>query len=235
MGDARVGGQRDGSRWASLLDPVSAAHVLAEVQAQAVRAASDLVDRLVRSVDGARERAEQAAGAAGAAGSAAGAEPEPVLLDGGAQLFVETWLELLQQAAASAAGLGAAPRREPGPARLDVVEGHAPPPPLIVTVDELGLPVDGALEIWLHNGTTDAVGPLIVQIGELRSSDGTALDATVSADPAKIDELPARSSRGIQLSITPSGRLAPGPHRTIVQVQGAPSVWLPVEVRVQGP
>ncbi len=226
-------GDREGDapRWASLLDPVVATRVLADVQAQGVRAASDLVDRLVRSVDGARERAEHAPSPDLGGSTRAGAS------DAEARRLIETWIELLQDAAGSIARIaaGAGADAPDSPPRLHVDGTDIAPRPLVLAVDETGAITVGGCEIWLHNGAAEPVGPLTVRCGDLQAPDGSVLGASLVAHPAAIDELPARSSRGISLSLEPHGVLSPGAHRGIVQVEGAGGVWLPVEVRVAGP
>lgn len=230
MEDGPGGREGDGRGWAALLDPAVATRALAEVQAQGVRAASELVDRIVRSVDGARERAEEAVSARAEGGSGA---PAP---DDDARLLIETWIELAQQAAGSISRIGAerGDERAAAPRQLAVDGTSASEAPLVVTVDRAGRVLDGSGEIWLHNGTPGAVGPLTVRCSELRAPEGSVLAAGLVAEPTALDELPARSSRGLELSVVPTGELRDGPYRGIVQVEGAPSVWLPVEVRVTG-
>ena len=88
-------------------------------------------------------------------------------------------------------------------------------------------------EAWLHNGTTTGVGPLTLHAGELRASDGALLGASVVCDPGRIDSLPGRSSRGITVAVRRHGRVRAGTYRGLIQVEGAPEVWLAVEVTVR--
>jgi len=59
------------------------------------------------------------------------------------------------------------------------------------------------------------------------------LDARVRFDPAEVAQLPARSSRGVAVSVTASGRPDPGVYRGTIQAEAAPALWLPVEVAVR--
>ncbi|HEY1738969.1 MAG TPA: hypothetical protein VGI86_09680, partial [Acidimicrobiia bacterium] len=93
----------------------------------------------------------------------------------------------------------------------------------------------GHTEAWLHNGTTAGAGPLTLHAGELRAPDGTLLGASVVCDPSRIDSLPGRSSRGVTVSVRRHGRVRAGIYRGLIQVEGAPDVWLAVEVMVRAP
>jgi hypothetical protein len=57
----------------------------------------------------------------------------------------------------------------------------------------------------------------------------------VVCDPGRIDSLPGRSSRGVTVSVRRHGRVRAGTYRGLIQVEGAPDVWLAVEVIVRAP
>lgn len=218
-------GEGRGTAWQwATFDPVANAQALADVQAQALRAAGDLVERLAQSVDGARGRAsaEHANGSAPDGGAPTAA--------GDALRLVETWIDLLQRASSSFAnaGNGAAPDHQ----RVDVhLNGDAPAGTVRLEMLDNG---SGAhTEAWLHNGTTTGVGPLTLHAGELRASDGTLLGASIVCEPSRVDSLPGRSSRGITVSVRRHGRVRAGTYRGLIQVEGAPEVWLAVEVIVR--
>ena len=88
--------------------------------------------------------------------------------------------------------------------------------------------------MWLHNGTSTAVGPLALRCGPLSDADGAVLDgAEVGFEPREVDPLPARSSRAVVVSLAAAGPLRPGTYRGTIQAQGAPRLWLPLEVVVE--
>jgi hypothetical protein len=88
-------------------------------------------------------------------------------------------------------------------------------------------------EIWLHNETSAAVGPLALRCAALTAPDGTVLDrAEVHFDPGEVELLPSRSSRGVVVSLAASGPLHRGVYRGTIQAEGAPKLWLPIEVAI---
>jgi hypothetical protein len=229
-------GDDRGTPWASLFDPVANARALADVQALGLRAAGELVERFVQSVDDGGPTVTRDA-PADANGSASGPAGEVGRL-------LEVWMQLLRQTAETFAGASGASRSStadgtgagtsPAGVRIDAGAGSGPGIAR-VTVDPHGASVDGVAEIWLHNDTTEPVGPLEVHCADLRSPEGDVLAAGVRFEPARIRELPARSGRGIGLCVGASGPLAAGTYRTVVQVAGVPSGWLPLEVVVAEP
>jgi hypothetical protein len=89
-------------------------------------------------------------------------------------------------------------------------------------------------EIWLHNGTLAAVGPLAPRCGPLTAPDGGVLvGAEVRFDPSEVDLLPPRSSRAVAVSLAAAKPLRTGIYRGTIQADGAPKLWLPVEVAVE--
>jgi hypothetical protein len=222
-----AGDEQRGVPWASLLDPVANARALADVQALGLRAAGELVERFVRPAENDGRPAEHPNGRA-----ADGREPPAA--DAGRLL--EVWMELLRTTAETfgravdPAARAADP--SPGGVRIDVATGSASGA-LRIELDRQGSPLDGSAEVWLHNDTAASVGPLALHSGELRSPEGALLPVVIAFEPALITELPARSSRGVALCMGPTAELAAGTYRTVVQAEGAPDVWLPMEVVVQ--
>jgi hypothetical protein len=181
--------------------------MMADIQAEGLRAAGELLERVLRSEPDSN-------------GDASPSESDYTAL-------VDAWGELLRRTLS-----GAAPG---GPGALTVpvdATGVAPPLRLV-----LGEPAAGAAafaEVWLHNGTSSDVGPLVLRCGDLRRSDGKRLKAAeVRFKPRKVSLLEARSSRAVEVSVVAKDAPRPGIYRGTIQAKGAPGLWLPVEVAVE--
>ncbi len=168
--------------WKALLDPWANARALGDVQAQALRVAGDLVERLARSVDGPEVAADDATNR----------EADGPARPGDASQLVDVWLELLSRIAQVFDG-SASPGStrddrvdldlaEDGGGRLRLVAG----PPGCST----------AAEIWLHNRSAHSLPALCLHAADLLSPAGAPLAASLAFEPARIDGMPARSSRG---------------------------------------
>jgi hypothetical protein len=190
-------------------DPLASMRAMADVQADALRAAGDLLERVL-----------------GADGEAPA--PQQRSYERGYAALLEAWADVLQRLAAGLA------RPPDGPMVAVPVDADVVGPSIRIVVGQ-GDGAEGATaEIWLHNGTSAAVGPLALRSGPLTASDGTALDgAEMRFDPAEVALLAPRSSRAVTVSLAADGQLAPGIYRGAIQARGAPKVWLPVEVAVE--
>lgn len=83
-------------------------------------------------------------------------------------------------------------------------------------------------EVWLHNGNRAPCLGVALHCGDLRAADGAALPAaSVRFDPPLVD-LPARSSRGVGVSVDADA--SPGTYRGVVLATGIADAWLPIEV-----
>jgi hypothetical protein len=190
-------------------DPLAGVRAAADIQADGLRAASELLERMLgsdRQSPGPRSRSPAREYTA----------------------LVDAWAELLQRIAAGLAQPG-----QPGPMTIPVdSSGVAPPVRLALLESENG--GVAVAEVWLHNGTSTAVGPLLPRCGQLTASDGTVLDgARVLFEPGEVELLPARSSRAVLVSLAATGSLRPGIYRGTIQAEGAPKLWLPLEVTVE--
>jgi hypothetical protein len=197
-------------------DPMLGAKLFGEIQAEGLRAAGALVERLVHLVDG-----PQVAPADDAEAESPGVDLSAVLP------WFELWGDLLERTSDAFQRWQAA-----GQSRIDIDGSLDPAHPLAIALDGEGL---GRAEMWLHNGTTEDQGELVPQCGPLSDGYGTVLECEVDIDPPKIDQLHTRSSRGFVISITTRTPAAPGTYRGIVQVRGAERVWMPIEVIVDAP
>jgi hypothetical protein len=208
-GNSQGQGANGRKRSGALFDPVAGMRAMAEIQADGLRAASELLDRMLKTDEHVPPT------------SARSPQRDYTAL-------VDAWAELLQRMAAGLA--------EPAePDHLTVpVDSSAVGPTVRFLLERCEPPARASAEIWLHNGTSAAVGPLVLRCGELAASDGTVLDcARVLFDPTEVDLLPPRSSRGVLASLAASAAVRPGIYRGTIQADGAPKLWLPVEATVE--
>lgn len=205
-------------------DPVLGAKIFGEIQAEGLRAAGALVERLVHLVDGPHSDAPDA--------SSESTEPGDVTSFGmgAVQPWFELWRDLVERTSDTLQRLQGADMGPDGDGiRVGVDGSLAPSRPLTVAVDAAGR---GQAEMWLHNGTADDPGELVPRCGPLCGLDGALLSCRLTIDPPTIDGLPSRSSRGFTIAVTADPASLPGTYRGLVQVRGADAVWLPIEVVV---
>jgi len=201
-GPPQADGDEAGRRSGTSFDPIAGGmRAVADIQAEGLRAAGELLERVLRTEpDAPAARPRASAGAASA--------------------LLDAWIELLRRTVDVLA---------PGP------DGAA----VTVAVDAAGVGpqvrLNGAsAEVWLHNATPRAVGPLALHCGPLTGPEGAPLEgAGVRFDPAEIDVLPGRSSRGVVVSLDAAAPPPPGTYRGTIQARGAPRLWLPIEVVVE--
>lgn len=201
-------GERDG-RARSGFDPGAGMRAFAAVQAEGLRAATELLERVLDPV---REPL---------------AEPVASTSHEYREL-VDAWAELLQRIAASLAS-SAGPDAHTVP--LDSEEASTP---LRMTLgrDER----ECRAEVWLHNGGSAELGPLALSCSPLTAPDGLALEgARVGFEPANVERVPPRSNRAIRVSVEVDGAAEPGVYRGAIQAQGVPRLWLPLQVTVPEP
>jgi hypothetical protein len=206
IGESQPDGEKAHERSFSRFDPVAGMRAIADIQAEGLRAASSLLERILRSEpDGHGSQSQSPAG--------------------DYTSLVDAWTDLLRRTVAGLAHPG-----QPGAVTVPV-DSSGVGPPLRLVLREADPAV---VEVWLHNGTSSDVGPLVLRCGELSDSDGTVLDgAEVSFEPRDVALLPARSSRAVVMSLAAGGALLPGIYRGTIQAQGAPRLWLPLEVVVE--
>ncbi|MDQ2648445.1 MAG: hypothetical protein M3Z03_02690 [Actinomycetota bacterium] len=208
------------------LDPLAGARFLGEIQAEGLRAAGALVERLVHLVDGPVPKFTPADPAEAPSDTLSATEDAM----GAITPWFELWTDLVERTTATMQRVrGTTPDPVDGGVHLEVDGSLLPSHPLTVPVVAGGCT---RTEMWLHNGSDDAYDGLAPRCGPLVTADGSTLQGTVHFEPSSIESLPARSSRGFLVEIAIDDGVAPGIYRSTVQVRGASAVWMAIEVVV---
>jgi hypothetical protein len=211
-------GTIDDLPWASVFDPAANARALSAIQAEGFRAASRIVNRFVRAVEPNAE--------APVSDADTGDRSAP---GGGIQEF-----ERLTRAWWSMAGqfllrsLPATAKAGSEPVSLDVSGAgtrHA------VNFD-VAVGESASSEIWLHNRGSEDRGDVRLHASDLLSHDGSVISATAVRIDTEVVPMPARSSRGVLVTIDISPQVRPGVYRGTVLASGNPDLWLPVTLTV---
>lgn len=211
----------------ALFDPVLGAKVLGEIQAEGLRAAGSLVERLVSLVDG--PQTSHSADSSDADASGQTSRSGPSAPDLGAVLpWFDLWSDLVERTSDT---LQRFRTNETGPdgtgVQVGIEGGLVPSRPLTIAVGPEG---QGSADMWLHNGTPDDHGPVTPRPGSLTGINGATLACEVTIDPPSIESLASKSSRGFAISVAVPSSTAAGVYRGIIQVEGADAVWMPLEV-----
>jgi len=212
--------------WGFVLDPAANARALGDVQRRGLEAARELVERVASTLN--------------PPGGDPVARPSPARSTNGQNPvvgdLVQGWWEVAGRVLTELAGTPDPPPGRPAPegrAEVDVNSGDRP------AVWRIQAEPDGSLigsgELWLRNPQPSPVGPLRLGVGDLRTPAGTLISSgCVVFEPAEAAELPARSARGFVVSLDVENPLEPGAYRGVVQAEGAPRLWVPVELTVAG-
>jgi hypothetical protein len=205
MSKSQADGESDRKRPVPLLDPVAGMRAMADIQAEGLRAASELLERMLRSEPD-------------------GSERRPAADAGAYTALVDAWTELMRRTVAGLAQPG-----EPGAVTV-ALGASGVGPPVRLTLHDREAP---DAEVWLHNGTLAPIGPLALSCGPLADPEGGLLERVrVRFEPDHVEPLPPRSSRAVTVSLKVKGAPQPGTYRGTIQAGGAPALWLPLEVVV---
>src|SRR5271154_5990918 len=178
MDDAEADSPSGRERSVPPFDPFAGMRAMADIQAEGLRAASELLERMLGSDrDGPARRS---------------GSPERDYT-----AVVDTWTDLLQRIAA-----GLAQPDQPGVVTIPVDSSTVGAPVRLALDHSTGS--EGAVaEVWLHNGTASAVGPVALRCGQLTAAEGMVLDGVdVRFEPREVERLPPRSSRAVLVSVT---------------------------------
>jgi hypothetical protein len=225
----RDDGTIDDLPWASVFDPAANARALSAIQAEGFRAASRIVDQFVRAVRSTTNGEATATPADSSNGNAA-VNPNPAV-DGSSELerLTRAWWSMVGQSLLRSKPL--TPTAGSESVSLDVNN------PDSRRAINLEAPVGGSAnsEVWLHNRGPDDRGDVRLRCSDLLSHEGKVIGAdTVRMDPVVVS-MPARSSRGVAITIDIAPEVPPGVYRGTLLATGHPDLWLPMMLTVRLP
>jgi hypothetical protein len=202
--------------WATVFDPAANARALGEIQARGLRAASELVDRLVEAVDGRRH--PDGDGDPSTAGTA-----DPSAAPGADQL-VQLWSELLRRGVEAVRGIAGASGSE---SPVDVTSGA-----ITIVQLEADRGAQAGVVLRLSGGGDGPMEGVALQSTDLVAPDGGVVSAaSVRFDPSVVDLLPGTPVE-IAVQVDIPGDCAAGRYRGTISSTRAPDLWMPVEVVV---
>lgn len=213
--------------WASVFDPALNIRALGEIQARGFRAATEVVNRFIRSADTKSvdepvnctppcEEVTQTPG-----------HPEPTaaapLPD--ADRVLQLWQRLATQAIETLRG-AAQPRN--GVASVNMQRGTSAGAVSLVASERGAV----STEVWLHNSGAEDLGKIRMHCSDLTAHDGAVIaSATVRFEPDMVPMV-ARSSRGVTIEIDVPDEVSAGTYRGTLLADGYPDIWLPVTLTV---
>jgi hypothetical protein len=209
--------------WASIFDPAANARTLNSIQAEGFRAASELVDRVVRIARGGLNGTDWPA-----------ISSAPLSNEQRADIFGATDVAPLLRSWWSVFGqmlLGADAHDPPGPEEPDLDLERAETRGRIELVATA--PGVATAEVWLHNRGTSDFGGVTIHCSELLAHDGNVIPSgTIRVSP-QVVAMPPRSSRGIVVQARISPDVHPGTYRGNLLASGGSGLWLPVALAVE--
>jgi hypothetical protein len=214
--------------WASVFDPAANLRALSAVQARGFRAATEVVDRLVKLAHtdvpvGERPPesvpAQDDDGHNGSAAPAVGPDADRILA---------SWQKLVGQLARSLRGKAALTDQQGG-AMFDFVNADASGRVSLESAE----PGSVSTEVWLHNGGSEDLGKIRLRCSDLLAHDGTVIASELVRFEPDAVPMPARSSRGVTVEIDVAQDIRPGYYRGTLLADGHAEVWLPVVLTVR--
>lgn len=218
------GGSDDGSigdlPWAAVFDPAANARALGAIQARGFRAATEVVDRLVRLIDGNGHTNGRAASSQSSQSSNGKTRSSPDV-----DRLVSSWETIVGRLVESLRGGGLTPTEA---ATLDLARSDANGSVSL----EIAKNGRASTVVWLHNAGSKDLGLVRLRCSDLLAAHGGVVDSmTVRFDPECIP-IPARSSRGVCVEIHAVQDVQPGIYRGTLLANEHPDVWLPVVLNV---
>jgi hypothetical protein len=225
----RDDGTIDDLPWASVFDPAANARALSAIQAEGFRAASRIVDQFVRAVESSTNGEATATQADSTNGNAA--------VNGKGAVDGIKEFERLTRAWWSMAGqflLRSMPLTQTAVSELVSLDVNNPDAKGAVNLE---VPVGGSAnsEVWLHNRGPDDRGDVRLRCSDLLSHEGNVIGADAVRMDTTVVPMPARSSRGVAITVDIAPEAAPGVYRGTLLAGGRPDLWLPVMLIVRPP
>jgi hypothetical protein len=223
----RDDGTIDDLPWASVFDPAANARALSAIQAEGFRAASRIVDQFVRAVESSTNgettatQGDSTNGDATASGNGA--------VDGIKEFerLTRAWWSMTGQFLL---------RSIPATAKTESVslDSGASGSTRGVNFD-VAVGDSASCEVWLHNRGSDDRGDVRLHASDLLSHDGNVIGAAALRIDTAVVPMPARSSRGVIITIDVAADTRPGVYRGTLLATGNPDLWLPVALTVRLP
>jgi hypothetical protein len=197
---------------------------LSEIQVEGIRAASNLVDRFIRSAaENLDPPAENRTDS-----TLTGDQRSDLLGATAVEPLLWSWWSMVAQ----------------------LYLGHQPPASAPAATETIGMDLSGVVatgrveveavaggaavtEVWLHNRGLADLGHVHLRCGDLLADHGGVLGADAVKMQPEVVPMPARSSRGIEFRVEVADDVRPGVHRGTLLVQDHPDLWLPVVVTVR--
>jgi hypothetical protein len=209
--------------WAAVFDPALNIRALGEIQARGFRAATEVVNRFIRSADTktVADSVDSTQAPGDQAISPPGEEAPPPDVD----RVLQAWQRLAAQAVESLRG-AAQPRGDV--ASVDIQQATSSGAVSLVASE----PGAVSTEVWLHNRGADDLGKVRLRCSDLLAHDGALIEsALVRFEPDTVPML-ARCSRGVTVEIDVPDDTAAGNYRGTMLADGYPDIWLPVVLRI---
>lgn len=207
--------------WASVFDPDNNMRAIGEIQARGFRAATDVVDRLIRSAKRPPSGAEDPQ-QSGQAGERPSVTPE-------VDRVMELGQQMIGHLAQSLRDAVSQPERVAG---IDLVGAAATGR---VVLESSADSATATAEVWLHNtGSTD-LGKVRMRCGDLLSHDGAVIEAAAVRFEPDAVPMPGRCSRGIIVEVDLPDAVSAGRYHGTLLADGHPDVWLPIELVIGSP
>ena len=213
--------------FASILDPEANVRRLSAIQAEGLRAASELVDRFVKMASPAsngtncsKKPSVNTNGDDSNGDNPAGAIIEPLL---------QSWMSMTNQFLRSSTQL--VDGGSEGPATLDLQKAEAQGA-LDLTCRSPGV---ARGEVWLHNRGLENLGDVRLRCSELLAHNGHVISSSaIEFEPTTVP-MPGRSSRGISVRVLVGQEAPPAKYSGTLLAEGFPDIAVPVAVTVQPP
>jgi hypothetical protein len=220
--------------WASVFDPDINLKAVGAVQQRGFRAATEVVNRLVRMTaqmtDGVAAEVEPNESACedaqlGQTVDEAGPAPD-VDSRVDADRVLQSWQNLMGQFVGSIRGTVTQAVEDP---LFDLAKAESRGQ---ISLESTS-PGPVCAEVWLHNRGADDLGKVRLRCSDLLAHDGALVAASVVRFEPDAVPMPPRSSRGVTVEVDVNEDIRPGSYRGTLLAEGHEEVWMPVVLAVR--